>query len=130
MNADRCIFFSMIDAGTLEMPFMATLPKSEKSKLARTWDLLKHMAEVQASEGQLIPVMLAAKCLGYTRSSVDDAVNLGKLRRVDIDGHPFITQASLVAFAKMERRRGRPPKVGSPTFSETVKMAREMASKI
>lgn len=103
----------MFEAAVAEFPFVETLPRSEKSKVARVWDLLHVMAAVTKVEGQLVPVMLAAKLLDYTRSSIDNQVEAGRLKRVDIDGHVFITENSIVAFAKEERKMGRPRKVPS-----------------
>lgn len=118
----------MFDAAITEFPFVDALPKREKSRLARTWELIRVMSAVTEKEGQLVPVMLAAKCLGYSRSSVDDAVLNGHLKRVDIDGHVFITENSIVEFAKKERRMGRPP-MKQVSWVESREIAAAMVAK-
>ena len=121
----------MFEAEALDLPFMATMPKREKTKLVRVWELVKEMAALSKTEGQLIPLMMAAKCLGVSRSTIDDLVRMERLKRFDIDGHVFISANSIEECAKVERKVGRPFKV--PTNSELWKSskdsAREMVSK-
>jgi len=84
------------------------MAKREKSKLAKVWDLVKQLRAATEEEGALIPVMLAAKCLDLSRTRIDDICRDGRLRRVTVDGHVFITEKSIVEFAKVERKNGRP----------------------
>ncbi len=98
----------MFEAAICECPFVEGLPKREKSKLARAWELVATVNAVAKAEGYPYPLMLAAKCLGVSRTRIDELVGEGRLKRVEIDGHVFITENSLVEFAKRERKNGRP----------------------
>src|SRR5262245_9632595 len=114
----------MFEAQALEFPFTASMPKREKSRLVKCWELLQKMNKISETEGSLIPLMLGAKCLGLSRSRIDVLVDQGRLVRHDIDGHVFLTENSLVEFAKLERKNGRPLKVVS-TWSEAYQASRE-----
>lgn len=105
---------------------MEALPKREKTRLARAWELLGHLREATEREGALVPVMLAAKCFDLSRSRIDSICQDGRLRRVEVDGHVFITEASMIEFAQVERKNGRPLKTSSPTLRECHTMAREL----
>jgi hypothetical protein len=86
------------------------------------------MEEISKTDGNLIPLTLAAKCLDLSRSRVDDLVRDGRLKRVDIDGHVFLTENSIVECAKIERKNGRPPK--NLDRGATIKGAWEMAREL
>lgn len=101
-----------------EFSFVEGLTKREKSKLVKAWELLGHLREAMDREGVLVPVMLGAKCLDLSRSRIDDICRDGRLRRVEVDGHVFLTEQSIVEFAKTERKTGRPVKGSSPSFKE------------
>jgi hypothetical protein len=109
-----------------EFPFVEALPKREKSKLVKAWELLGHLREATEREGALVPVMLGAKCLDLSRTRIDSICADGRLRRVEVDGHIFITESSIVEFAKTERKNGRPLTTSSPTMRECHAMAREL----
>jgi len=119
----------MFEAEALEFPFTASMPKREKSKLVRCWELLQRMKAISATEGDLVPLMMGAKLLGISRSRVDDLVRDGRLKRYDIDGHVFLTENSIVECAKIERKNGRPLKALS-SKSEMWKASMECAREI
>jgi len=119
----------MFEAEALEFPFTAAMPKREKSKLAKCWELLQRMKAISATEGDLVPVMMCAKLLGISRSRVDQFVQDGRLKRYDIDGHVFLTENSIVEFAKSERKNGRPVKALS-SHSEMWKASMECAREV
>lgn len=100
----------MFDAAC-EFPFVQGLPVREKSRIGKAWDVVSHMREAQARHGLLIPERLAAKLAGVSWQRIGQLANLDRLKRVYIDGHPFITEDSLVAWLKSERKSGRPSKV-------------------
>lgn len=116
-------------AEALEFPFTAAMPKPEKSKLAKCWALLQRMNEISKTEGDLVPLMLGAKCLGLSRSRIDQLVADGRLRRYTIDNHVFLTENSIVEFAKLERKEGRPLKVPE-TFGQAVALAKEHVAEL
>jgi len=119
----------MFEAEALEFPFTADMPKREKSKLVKCWELLQRMKAVSATEGSLVPLMMGAKLLGLSRSRVDDVVRDGRLKRVEIDGHVFLTENSIVEFAQVERKSGRPPKIPA-TLPEMWKLSKEHAQEV
>lgn len=122
----------MFEAQALEFPFTASMPKREKSKLAKCWDLLQRMKAISATEGDLVPLMMGAKLLGLSRSRVDDLVRDGRLKRYDIDGHVFLTENSIVECAKTERKNGRPLKTLSSNveiFKASMEYAREVTGR-
>jgi len=98
----------MFEASVSEFPFVAELPKREKSKLAQIWDVMKQMAAVPDEEGTLLPVSMACKALCISRTRVDQLVQDGKLKRFEFDGHVFISYKSVVAWAQAEHKNGRP----------------------
>ncbi len=100
----------MLDA-VAEFPFVEKLPKREKSRLAKAWDLFERMKAETAVHGQLVPLVLTAKLLNVGPSRIDQFVRDDRLTRVEIDGHVFITENSIVEFAKIERKNGRPLKL-------------------
>lgn len=120
---------AMFEAEALEFPFTATMPKREKSKLTKVWELLQRMKQISDTEGDLVPVMMAAKLLGISRSRVDQFVQEGRLKRYEIDGHVFLTENSIVECAKTERRNGRPLKIPTTT-AECWKASREYAREV
>jgi hypothetical protein len=119
----------VFEATINEFPFVEVLPRREKSKVRKVWDLVRQMAEIQKTEGTLVPLMLAGRCLDLSRSRIDDIVNDGRLKRVEIDGHVFITENSLIDFAQTERKYGRPCKLPQ-TSSEMMKIAQKTSREI
>jgi len=119
----------MFEAEALEFPFTASMPKREKSKLAKCWELLQRMKAISATEGDLVPLMMGAKLLGVSRSRIDQLVTDGRLKRYNIDGHVFLTENSIVECAKAERKAGRPLKPLS-SRSEMWKASMEFAREV
>lgn len=123
----------MFEADALEFPFVAGMPKREKSRLAKCWDMLKRMNALQATEGSMIPLIMAAKCLGVSRTRIDQLIQEGRLNRFEIDGHVFVSENSMVEFAKLERKWGRPVKVpttNSEIWKAALETGREVAAEV
>jgi hypothetical protein len=114
----------MFDAATTEFPFVGALPKREKSKLGKVWDHFAQVRAIVAEKGMLVPQHLVANLLGLSKQRIGQLVDDGRLEGVDVHGTRYITEVSVVAFAKVERRRGRPVKLGSP-LSEALSASRE-----
>jgi len=116
------------EAAVNEFPFVEALPKREKSKLAKVWDMVNHLKEAQARQGTLLPLTLAAKALDLSRTRVEQVVADGRLKRVEVDGHVFLTLDSVIEFASTERKNGRPLKyLDSKTpWRDSVKAAIEI----
>jgi len=122
----------MFEAEALEFPFTAAMPKREKSRLVKVWELLGRMKQISETEGDLVPLMMGAKLLGLSRSRVDDLVRDGRLKRYEIDGHVFLTENSIVECAKVERKHGRPfkiPATNSELWKASMEYARESLKK-
>lgn len=101
----------MFKAAELEFPWVNELPKREKSRLAKAWDRLKAFSDATKEAGALVPVSFAASILGVSDQRVRDLVNDGILEGIRLEGHLFISERSIVTWAKTERKAGRPPKV-------------------
>ena len=124
-NRRLCNSAVMFNAAITEFPFVEALPKREKSKLSRVWDILKEMKAATDAQGQLVPVNLTCKLLDVGRTRVDQFCAEGRLIRVEVAGHVFITENSIVELAKSERKHGRPLNIPT-TAKETWK--RSLAS--
>lgn len=102
----------MIDATAIneaqEFPFVEVLPKREKSRLLSVWELISELSRVSEQKGALVPVVLAAEALNVTRQRMHQFCDESRLEVVLVRGHKFITEDSLVAFAKQQRKSGRP----------------------
>jgi hypothetical protein len=112
----------MFEAAVSEFPFVEALPKREKSKLVRVWDTLKEMAAVVEREGNLVPVNLTCKLLDVSRTRIDQFCAAGRLRRLTIAGHVFITENSIIECAQDERKGGRPLNVPTTVKSLIQRM--------
>lgn len=115
----------MFDSAVCEFPFVEGLPVREKSRIGKAWDIVSHMREAQAQHGLLIPERLAAKLAGVSSQRIGQLALGERLNRVYIDGHPFITEDSLVAWLKSERKTGRPCKAVA-TVGDCLKVAVEV----
>jgi len=100
----------MTEAAALDFPFVQDLPKREKSKLRQWWDEFSEYLELNKAEGGLVPISTAAKALKVSRTRIDQLVEKGELRRVDFDGHLFISVRSIKERAEAERSLGGRPK--------------------
>lgn len=100
-----------------DFPFVATLPKREKSRLARLWDHFAAVREISKEHGMLVPVKMAADLAGVSHQRIADLIGDGRLVRIDLHGHRYVTENSFVEWAKSERKNGRPLKVQSSNES-------------
>lgn len=107
-----------------EFPFVADLPKREKSKLAKLWDHFQEVRKATAEHGVLLPQHYAAKLLCLSPQRICQLLDDGKLACVDVGGIRYVTEASMMNWAQSERDKGgRPPKV--PTLRTVFGGARE-----
>lgn len=104
----------MSDALTInEFPFVAELPKREKSRFQRVMDEFERFGEVQKQKGLLVPAHFASRILDVCKQRVTQLMDEGKLERIDFNGHPFITRNSIINYLKNNKGKvGRPRKVG------------------
>ena len=98
----------VIDAPATDFPFVAELPKREKSKLVKLWDAFRELAEFQEQHGFPVPRTAAAALLEVHPTRIDQLIADGRLMPHKFHGHIYISQNSLVAHARTERKTGRP----------------------
>lgn len=85
---------------------MASLPRREKSAVAVGWERLRELRALVDQRGMLVPATLAAKLVGVTPQRIHDLISSGRLELVQWDGKNYVTEDSLVEFAKSERKTG------------------------
>jgi hypothetical protein len=99
----------MSDTATMgEFKFMADMPKT-----AKALSVQDQFAAFKASidkNGFPVPKVVAAKLADVTRARIGGLIKEGKLDVIELDGHSFVTENSLVAYMRSERKAGRPSK--------------------
>jgi hypothetical protein len=116
---------TMLEAQTMDFPFVEELPKRERSKLGTLWDRFNELRAITEEKGMLLPVPFCASLLGISGQRVHQLIEAGKMERVDVDQAVFVTEKSLIEWARGEHKAGRPLKVPQ-TFKEGLAVAREM----
>lgn len=106
-----------------EFPFVTELPKREARKVKTVWDVIQDMRALQESKGHLLPASVAKAALGVCKQRVHQLMDSGRLERVDYEGHVFVTLASVEAFARSERKAGRPVKMDPDTKDGCYQLA-------
>jgi hypothetical protein len=105
---------------TAEFAFTKEMPKREKSKWENFWEVFKEMKSLQATEGMLIPLPLAAHLCNLSRQRVVEIAEDGRLKRVMIHSHAYITENSMVEFLKTVRGPGIRPQVAGRDVADSV----------
>jgi hypothetical protein len=95
---------------TLDFPFVEEMPKREKSRAAKLWDQFAELKAIVAEKGILLPPVCVAELLNVSRARVHQLTTTGQLERVEFRGQVFVTEASLLTWAKSEHKIGRPLK--------------------
>ena len=98
----------MFEAAINEFPFVAELPKREKSKLADLWDRFQEVKAITDKKGMIVPPIVAAELLGVSRQRIWQLMEGGRLARLEWRGQVFVTERDLMEFAESERKTGRP----------------------
>ncbi len=93
-----------------EFPFVADMPKKEKSRRVQVLEQFAAYKATIEKSGFPIPQVLAAKIAGVTKARIGELIKLKRLQVVELDGHVFVTENSLVEYASGERKAGRPSK--------------------
>jgi hypothetical protein len=91
-----------------EFPFVASLPKREKSRFANLLESIKEHRQLTQKHGSLLPVAVAAAFLGVSKQAVHSFLDSGRLEKIEFHGHVFVSEIGLIEFAKIERKSGRP----------------------
>jgi len=115
----------MFKAEALEFPWVAELPKRERSRIGKAWDNWREVSGLMKEKGNLLPVMVAACLLDVSKQRVHQLIEAGKLEAVRVAGHPLITESSLEALCITERKSGRPFALPE-TLKESIKRARRV----
>lgn len=118
----------MFESEALDFPAFAHLPKRDKSRIERVWDSFQELSRVSEQKGMLIPQVYAARVLDVTPQRVTELIRRGILETYKVHDVPFVTGNSVVAYAKSERKAGRPPK-SIYTDKGTVKAVLGVGSK-
>lgn len=112
-----------------ELPLgLEARPKREKSRLAKVWDHFQELRRVVDEKGMLVPQYFVADLLGISRQRVHQLVNDGRFEVVELQGHRYLTETSVVSFAQDERKNGRPMNPPA-TLSEAIRRASEKTSR-
>lgn len=98
----------MFEATITEFPFTAELPRREKSQVRGLWERFSDFADLAEVKGLPVPPVIAARLLGISNQRVHQLMSAGGLERVVFEGHPFVTENSILALARSERKSGRP----------------------
>jgi len=127
----RGLLRSVSDVLTTDFPFVEQLPKREKGKVAKLWDQFEVMREAIAKHGCLVPIALAAKLGNVSNQRIHQLMDAGTLERIEIDGHPFISETSMLNWVSAERKAGRPPKVvtAADAWRTSVQLVKEARKK-
>lgn len=115
---------TMFEAQTMDFPFVAELPKRERSKLGTLWDRFKELKAITEEKGMLLSPAFCSALLGVSRQRVYQLMEDGRMERVDVHGQTFITEESLIAWARAEHKNGRPLKIPQ-TAKECFAVGRE-----
>jgi len=116
----------MFEAQTIDFPFVAEMPKRERSKVATLWDRFQQLKSITEEKGMLLPVVFCAKLLGVSRQRVYVLLDEGKMERIDLDGQMFVTEESFIAWCRAEHKAGRPTQLQSATLADCVALGREL----
>lgn len=114
----------MFEAAATDFPFVAELPKREKSRAVQVWEAFRELSRIAETEGAPIPQAFAAKLLGISHQRVSELANEGRLKTCDVNGVRFVTENSVVAYAKSERKAGRPVKLDEEAQAHPVRVMR------
>lgn len=100
-----------------EFPFVSEVTRKRANPSA--WEALKALKAASQSGGAWVPAGLAAEMLGVGKQRLYDLIEEGTIHGEKYHGHLFLSEDSVVAYAKRERKAGRPPKV--QTIAGTIK---------
>lgn len=117
-----------MEAQCAEFGFVASLPKRERSKLGKMIDRYREFKAL-ANGRMLLPLPAAAALCSVSRQRLLQLVESGRLEMVAFEGHNYIPEDSLFAWANGDRKPGRPAYSGDLTLKEAFGAAKELAGK-
>lgn len=102
----------MSEAIAGQFDFLDETPKREPAVMS-AWDELRQLSALMKEKGMMVPTPLAARVLGVSVQRVHQFIDGGSLEVVRCGRSLMVTEKSLLDFAKVERKNGRPFKPGS-----------------
>lgn len=92
-----------------EFHFVGDLPKREKTKVRRLFDVLDDLDNTVKVRGALVPQVMVAEILGVQRQRVSTLIAAGRLEAIDVGGYKQVFTESIREFARKEPLKpGRP----------------------
>jgi hypothetical protein len=110
-----------------EFPFVASLPKREKTKRMKLLEVIDALEAVQVEKGPVIPQSLAAEILGVSRARICQLVDEGRLESFDLNGTRFVFAKSFLEFCKEDRPTGIQRGKAYSTLKASVHWGKAMA---
>lgn len=98
----------MSDTLTMPFPFLAEVPKRERSAILDGWAELEEFQEMVRQDGAAIPVTFAARLLDISRQRIYELIDSGRLQKMELAGHVFVNAESLRLWGEAEHKAGRP----------------------
>jgi hypothetical protein len=93
-----------------EFPFVAEMPKREKSKYAKFKERYSAYKAFIDENGAVVTTGIASKLSGVGTQRIRDLIEDGRLKSCKFDGLLYVTEDTLVDFMASERKAGRPSK--------------------
>jgi len=113
----------MSEVLTGEFAFVEDIPKRQRSRLRRLIDAYREVKAITDEKGMLLPVKLAADMAGVCHQRIAQLADAGQLEIVRLHGHRYVTESSFFGWVNSERKTGRPPKLATMSYTDSVKMA-------
>ena len=103
-----------MEATLSEFAFVDGLPKREKTRLAKLWEVVKEVTALQEEHGPIINQAMVAAVLGVSKQRVAQLIDQGMFQCVPMAGTRMVTLRSLEAYCTQADRttgsRGLPEK--------------------
>lgn len=117
----------MHEAEALEFPWVASLPRSQKTKVGTALAAAREFIALQKKHGPLVPLALVAASMNVSKQRIHKLVVDGRLKTVFFHNFHYVSEAELQRFGEEERKAGRPVKMRDATFEECLEIGGEIA---
>lgn len=116
----------MDETGDAFLPaFVAELSKPQQGRWQRVKENYLRFKAATDEHGMLVPASLAAKLADVSRQRIAQLREAGKLQCVDLDGHIYVTERSLLEWMNAPTDRGGRPR--KPTMLELWSISQSWA---
>lgn len=114
-----------------EFPFVAEMPKREKSKYAQFKERFAAYKAFIDENGSVVPVAVAGKLAGVCGQRIRDLIEEDRIKSCKFEGHIYVTEDTLLDYMATERKAGRPSKYAQElekkgAFRAAVGVVKEM----